>query len=245
MPQVNRALMIQLGIILLIVPVQYFITQRWKPASRTTQQQSLKELIKQLKSWKDSIFSKATWQKWFKDAQSYIVSYKDSAVEKARQYATTSPAHAYEEGAEATLEEAVKKILKERDPTGNFGASAIPRNPRPGHIKYRIGQVIRHKQYGYRGVIVGWDATAKAPASWLDKMHGEHKLHLRNLPNYSVLVDVRDRQRGQITYVVEENIEIIEDHEVNHPHVKEYFNGFDGVQYIAKQWLKKIYPNDQ
>ncbi|PIK39367.1 hypothetical protein BSL78_23793 [Apostichopus japonicus] len=163
MPQVNRALMIQLGIILLIVPVQYFITQRWKPASRTTQQQSLKELIKQLKSWKDSIFSKATWQKWFKDAQSYIVSYKDSAVEKARQYATTSPAHAYEEGAEATLEEAVKKILKERDPTGNFGASAIPRNPRPGHIKYRIGQVIRHKQYGYRGVIVGWDATAKVP----------------------------------------------------------------------------------
>lgn len=42
-------------------------------------------------------------------------------------------------------------------------ASAIPRNPRPGHIKYRIGQVIRHKQYGYRGVIVGWDATAKVP----------------------------------------------------------------------------------
>lgn len=82
---------------------------------------ALCRLIKQLKSWKDSIFSKATWQKWFKDAQSYIVSYKDSAVEKARQYATTSPAHAYEEGAEATLEEAVKKILKERDPTGNFG----------------------------------------------------------------------------------------------------------------------------
>lgn len=38
--------------------------------------------------------------------------------------------------------------------------------------------------------------------------------HLRLLPNYSVLVDVRDRKGPQITYVVEENISIITDHEV-------------------------------
>lgn len=244
MPQVNRALMLQLGIILLVVPAQYFITQRWKPASADKQQQNVKELVRQFGNWKNKFFSKATWQQWFKDIQDSFLSYKHVAVEKAKSY-TTSSASTYEVGAEVALEPSERAILKRRDMDGNFAASAVPRNPRPAHIKYRIGQVIRHKTYGYRGVIVGWDATAKAPEGWLDTMHGKNRPHLRLLPNYSVLVDVRDRKGPQITYVVEENISIITDHEVNHPQVKDYFNGFDGVQYIAKQWLKKIYPHDQ
>jgi hemimethylated DNA binding protein len=28
-------------------------------------------------------------------------------------------------------------------------------------VKYRIGQVVKHKRWGYRGVIVGWDEFAK------------------------------------------------------------------------------------
>lgn len=36
-------------------------------------------------------------------------------------------------------------------------ASPEPRTPRPPEVKYRIGQVIRHKKWGYRGVIIGWD----------------------------------------------------------------------------------------
>ena len=36
----------------------------------------------------------------------------------------------------------------------------MPRRERRG-VRYRIGQVIRHKKHGYRGVIVGWDKQAK------------------------------------------------------------------------------------
>ena len=35
------------------------------------------------------------------------------------------------------------------------------RSPRPKEVLYRVGQVVRHKKWGYRGVIVGWDATAR------------------------------------------------------------------------------------
>jgi len=35
------------------------------------------------------------------------------------------------------------------------------RSPRPPHVKYHIGQVVRHTRFGYRGVIIGWDAVAK------------------------------------------------------------------------------------
>lgn len=40
-------------------------------------------------------------------------------------------------------------------------ASLAPRTKRPIRVAYRVGQVIRHKTLGYRGVIVGWDYEAQ------------------------------------------------------------------------------------
>lgn len=40
-------------------------------------------------------------------------------------------------------------------------ASTEPRSPRPPEVRYRVGQVIRHKIWGYRGVIVAWDPQAR------------------------------------------------------------------------------------
>lgn len=42
-----------------------------------------------------------------------------------------------------------------------FLASPEPRSPRQPTVQYRIGQVIRHKIWGYRGVIVGWDPKCR------------------------------------------------------------------------------------
>lgn len=52
-----------------------------------------------------------------------------------------------------------------------FIGSEVPRDPRPPHIKYHVGQVVRHKIHKYRAVIIGWDETAKAPEWWLKKVH--------------------------------------------------------------------------
>lgn len=49
------------------------------------------------------------------------------------------------------------EVLKHRNPEGHYAASAEPRSPRPSNIKFRVGQVIRHKKWNYRGVIIGWD----------------------------------------------------------------------------------------
>lgn len=48
-----------------------------------------------------------------------------------------------------------------------FIGSPITRSPRSKHVKYYVGQVIRHKIDGYRAVIIGWDETARAPKQWL------------------------------------------------------------------------------
>jgi len=44
--------------------------------------------------------------------------------------------------------------------------SAEVRSPRPSHVKYHVGQVVRHKRFGYRGVIIGWDSVAKVSRSF-------------------------------------------------------------------------------
>ena len=46
------------------------------------------------------------------------------------------------------------------EPNGFFAESTDPRIDRT-HIKYHVGQVIMHKQFGYRGVIYGWDYKTK------------------------------------------------------------------------------------
>ena len=40
-------------------------------------------------------------------------------------------------------------------------ASPEPRLTRPSDVKFHIGQVIRHKRWKYRGVIIGWDPKAR------------------------------------------------------------------------------------
>ncbi|KAL3997221.1 hemimethylated DNA binding domain protein [Acanthocheilonema viteae] len=133
-------------------------------------------------------------------------------------------------------------ISEDEKETKYFGGSLKPRDPRPPYVKYRVGDVVRHKIHGYRGVIIGWDEKAVAPQSWLDKTHKGRK-EWSEMPNYSVIIDTRDRLIPQLAYVVEENIELGEGR-IFHPLVKNYFEAFDGKHYTSRPWHKKVYPND-
>ncbi|XP_038078842.1 F-box only protein 21-like isoform X1 [Patiria miniata] len=229
---VNRAAIFQLTLLLLIVPIQYIITQ-WKPVSDTERSHNLQNLMVKISSWKNKVLSIKTWKQCYENALKYVT----GSFEK----------YAYPDIDEDDTdlgESPAVEVLRYKDKTGHFAASTEPRSPRSRKVKYRIGQVIRHKTWGYRGVIVGWDERAKAPEDWIKQMHGIHK-HWRHMPSYSVLVDTRDRMEVQSTYVVEENIEIIRNTKIVHPEVQDYFEKFDGTRYLARPWLKQIYPHDQ
>lgn len=57
-------------------------------------------------------------------------------------------------------------------------ASPAIRSSRSEHVRYRVGQVVRHKTYGYRAVIIGWDEIASAPDEWLDEHHQGHPVRI-------------------------------------------------------------------
>ena len=74
-------------------------------------------------------------------------------------------------------------------------------------------------------------------------MHIGHPEY-RNQPNYSLLVDIQDREMPQTTYVPEENIELIDSTAIMHPSVEDFFENYNGLQYLPKDWLRKLYPLD-
>lgn len=37
-------------------------------------------------------------------------------------------------------------------------------------MQYRVGQVLRHKRYRYRGLIIGWDPCCRAGEEWIAQM---------------------------------------------------------------------------
>ena len=58
--------------------------------------------------------------------------------------------------------------------------------------------MVKHKKWGYRGVIVGWDLTAQAQKEWIDSMHKENP-EWTTQPNFAILVDTRDRPAPQVS----------------------------------------------
>lgn len=117
-------------------------------------------------------------------------------------------------------------------------------------IHLRVGQVIRHQKYDYRGVIVGYDPQCSASDIWI-KMMGVDKLPLgRHQPFYHVLCDERDRPGSQstpaTTYVAQENCNLLPSKvasPIENGLITYNFEGFQNGRYIPKSHLRQQYPD--
>ena len=98
--------------------------------------------------------------------------------------------------------------------------------------KYQRGQVVRHKRYGYRGVIVDFDLECRADEQWYQSNQSQPD---RGQPWYHVLVHDTDGT----TYAAEENLrEDASGKSVAHPLIARFFNGFVAGRHIRndQQW---------
>ena len=109
-------------------------------------------------------------------------------------------------------------------------------DPEPGSAsgpaRYIPGQLVRHRRYGYRGVVVSVDPECRADERWYKSNRTQPP---REQPWYSVLVDGTE----QVTYAAESNLTGDDsDLPVEHPLLQEFFNGFQEGAYLrnAKPW---------
>ena len=96
--------------------------------------------------------------------------------------------------------------------------------------KFTIGQLVHHKLFDYRGVIVDVDPTFQGPDEWYETMARSRPP--KDKPWYHVLV--HNASHG--TYVAERHLEPDESTEqINHPALGEIFDRFvDGRYYRSR-----------
>jgi len=94
------------------------------------------------------------------------------------------------------------------------------------HSKFYPGQLVSHRHYGYRGVIVDLDLYCMADEQWYNH---NRTCPEKNQPWYHVLVD----DSVSTTYAAESNLE--QDtimREVSHPYIQNFFSKFLLGKYV-------------
>ena len=98
------------------------------------------------------------------------------------------------------------------------------------HAKFNIGQLIRHKLFDYRGVIVDVDPVFQGSDEWYNEVARSRPP--KDRPWYKVLVHDSDQE----TYVAERNLDSDSSHEpVDHPMIESYFKRFNDGHYLHTQ----------
>ena len=94
-------------------------------------------------------------------------------------------------------------------------------------VLFKVGEIVHHLRYDYRGVILGYDVICEADEAWYEfQTQGKNYKPSRQQPWYHVLVDGSTHQ----TYVAQQNLESGDSTRgIDHPLVDQVFvTFFDG-----------------
>ena len=101
---------------------------------------------------------------------------------------------------------------------------------------FYIGQLVEHKLFGYRGVILEADANFSMTDEWYQSM--AKSMPPKDRPWYRILV----HNANYTTYVAQQNL-LIDDscEQINHPELGKYFGYFIEGAYREKRKLNQNY----
>lgn len=95
--------------------------------------------------------------------------------------------------------------------------------------RFSVGQVVRHKLFNYRGVIVDVDPCFAGSEDWYEKMAPSRPP--KDKPWYKVLMHSTDNH----TYVAERNLEADDSGDpIVHPDLDAYFIGLGDGGYVPR-----------
>ncbi|KAF2000307.1 YccV-like-domain-containing protein [Amniculicola lignicola CBS 123094] len=114
------------------------------------------------------------------------------------------------------------------------------------NVKFRVGQLFKHKRYNYEGIVTGWDKVCDAGEEWIQHMNVDRLANGRNQSFYHVLVCDKS-----IRYVAEENISPVPitamDSQPSEAMLKlagRHFKRWDSEHHIFVSNVRDEYPDD-
>ena len=103
-------------------------------------------------------------------------------------------------------------------------------------LKFRIGQVVRHRVYPFRGVVFDVDPEFNNTDEWWESIPEDVRPR-KDQPFYHLLAE--NEETTYVAYVSEQNL-LVDDSggPVDHPQVSELFGQFeDGVYEVLPQYV--------
>ena len=95
--------------------------------------------------------------------------------------------------------------------------------------RFRIGQLIHHRLFDYRGVVFDVDSAFSLTQEWYEQMARSRPP--KDEPWYHVLV----HGATHTTYVAEQNLEADASADpVSHPLISHYFDSFENGRYVMQ-----------
>ncbi|KAL2864864.1 Hemimethylated DNA-binding protein YccV like-domain-containing protein [Aspergillus lucknowensis] len=118
------------------------------------------------------------------------------------------------------------------------------RSPQYKAVRYHVGQVFRHRRYGYMAIITGWDAECGAGEQWMRRMGVDRLQGGRHQSFYHVIVEDKSAR-----YVAEENVQIITSDVSELPPALvavagKYFKRWESTSREFVSNIKDEYPDD-
>ena len=102
----------------------------------------------------------------------------------------------------------------------------VPVDPDSSKPRFRPGQLVKHRRYNYRGVIVALDESCQADDDWYLANRSQPD---RDQPWYHVLV----HDSNQVTYAAQTSLEEDDSRaEISHPLVPHFFSDFGNGEYL-------------
>lgn len=96
---------------------------------------------------------------------------------------------------------------------------------------FSLGQVVRHRDLGYRGVVYDVDPAYQGSEDWYHRNAGQRPPR-KDAPWYYVIIDEEDTE----TYVPEQRLEADDSGEpVWHPEIDDLFRDFRDGAYVPRQ----------
>ncbi|KAH8819596.1 Hemimethylated DNA-binding protein YccV like-domain-containing protein [Xylogone sp. PMI_703] len=107
-------------------------------------------------------------------------------------------------------------------------------------VKYKVGQVFRHRRYRYMAVITGWDVECGMNSDWMAHNQIDSLSRGRHQSFYHALVE-----DTSMRYVAEENVEIMEEMpESLESLAGRYFKRWDKRRHVFISNIRDEYPED-
>lgn len=109
-------------------------------------------------------------------------------------------------------------------------------NNSKSQAKFAIGSAVKHRIYGFRGVIFDVDPTFNNTEEWYNSIPADSRPR-KDQPFYHLFAETPERS-PYIAYVSEQNLVYDdEDEPISHPEVVEYFDGKENGRYVPRLLL--------